>query len=109
MASLMKTTERELVAKATESREVQMVEQASIWPLGHERRNYGVLVLEGCPYALGQMMSQLFFQWTAVADFMSVEKAELIDENFQLREEIRTQFSDRNIIGVSGAFPPRGG
>ena len=49
-------------------------------------------------------MSQLFFQWTAVADFMNVEKAELIDENFQLREEIRTHFSDRNIIGVSGAF-----
>ena len=103
-STLDENSERELVDKATETREVQILNDAHIWPLGHERRCYGVLVLEGCHYALGQMISQLFFQWTAVADFMNVEKAELLDENFQLREEIKTQFSDHNIIGVSSSF-----
>ncbi|MBA3684019.1 MAG: sigma-54-dependent Fis family transcriptional regulator [Planctomycetes bacterium] len=39
-----------------------------------------------------------------MAEFIHVEKAELIDENFQLREEIKLQFSERNIVGVSGSF-----
>ena len=50
------------------------------------------------------LLADLFLQWCAVAEFTSLEKAELIDENFQLREEIKQQFSDKNIIAVSGAF-----
>jgi len=38
------------------------------------------------------------------AQFLLQEKEELLDENFHLREEIKVQFSDHNIVGVSGAF-----
>ena len=51
--TLNEDIERSLIDKATETREVQSVDGVHIWPLGHERRCYGVLVLEGCPFALG--------------------------------------------------------
>ncbi|TVR44478.1 MAG: sigma-54-dependent Fis family transcriptional regulator [Planctomycetota bacterium] len=103
-ASIADEEERRLVQQATESRQVYQREQFWVLPLGHERRCYGVLVLEGAEAETAQLLANLFFQWSAVAEFMNLEKAELIDENFQLREEIKTQFSERNIVGVSGSF-----
>jgi transcriptional regulator with GAF, ATPase, and Fis domain len=65
---------------------------------------YGVLILEGAQEELAGFVSQLFLQWCAVARFVEYQREELIDENYQLREEIRMQYSDRNIVGVSGSF-----
>ena len=73
-------------------------------PLGKTKHIHGVLVLEGADADIAPLLADLCLQWCALAEFASEEKAELIDENFQLREELRTQFSDRNIICVSGAF-----
>jgi len=68
------------------------------------RRCYGILILEQCPQAVAALLSDLFLQWCAVAEFIATQKEELIDENYQLREEIRVQYSDRNVIGISGSF-----
>jgi len=76
----------------------------SAYPLGKNKRLFGALILERAQWDVGPFLADLFLQWCAMAEFVSVEKAELIDENFQLREEIKVQFSERNIIGVSGSF-----
>jgi len=73
-------------------------------PLGKARRCYGVLLVEGDTGEVGAFLADLFVQWCAMAEHLNHEKAELVDENHQLREEIRVQFSERNIIGISGAF-----
>jgi transcriptional regulator with GAF, ATPase, and Fis domain len=73
-------------------------------PLRTELRLYAVLLLEMPREPATALLSSLFLQWASVAEFLRHEKAELIDENYQLREQVRVQFSDRNIIGVSGVF-----
>ncbi|MEK7412807.1 MAG: sigma-54 dependent transcriptional regulator [Planctomycetota bacterium] len=74
-------------------------------PLGKGKRVHAVLLLEQLSDAqAGHLLADLFLQWSVMAEVQHLEKAELIDENHQLREELRSQFSDRNLIGVSGAF-----
>jgi len=78
--------------------------EVSGYPLGKAPRIHGVLILEGASVEVGHLFADLFLQWCAMAEFVHIEKAELIDENYQLRSEIRREFSDRNIIAVSGTF-----
>jgi DNA-binding NtrC family response regulator len=74
-------------------------------PLGKAKRVHAVLILEGLTDpAAGNLLADLFLQWCVIAEVARQEKAELIDENHQLREELKSQFSDRNLVGVSGAF-----
>jgi transcriptional regulator with GAF, ATPase, and Fis domain len=90
-----------------EARELHAITSAgplTAYPLGKGKRIHGVLLVEDPRPDVGPLLADLFLQWCAVAEFTSLEKAELIDENFQLREEIKQQFSDKNIIAVSGAF-----
>ncbi|TVR12931.1 MAG: sigma-54-dependent Fis family transcriptional regulator [Planctomycetota bacterium] len=103
-ASQSEDLDRGLVEQVRSGREPIVQGAIQAWPLGHERRCYGVLILEHASSEVGALLAHLLCQWSAVAEFMNLEKAELIDENFQLREEIKTQFSDRNLIGVSGSF-----
>src|SRR5580658_4232701 len=56
------------------------------FPLGKAKRVHGVLLLESASHEVGHLLSDLFLQWCAMAEFVHIEKAELIDENYQLRE-----------------------
>nr|MBA3709545.1 hypothetical protein [Planctomycetota bacterium] len=96
--------DRELVTRCRDGHQPIIVGDISAYPLGKAKRIHGVLVLEGAGADVAHLLADLFLQWCAMAEFVSVEKAELIDENFQLREEIKIQFSEHNIIGVSGSF-----
>jgi Nif-specific regulatory protein len=90
--------------QARDAHTVTTVGTLTAYPLGKGKRIHGVLLVEDPKPEVGPLLADLFLQWCAVAEFTSLEKAELIDENFQLREEIKQQFSDKNIIAVSGAF-----
>lgn len=103
-ATQAEDADRELVEQIVNDRQVTSADGVTAYPLGGERRLYGVILIEGADDRTGRLLADLFVQWHAVADFLNTEKAELIDENFQLREEIRRQFDDKNIIGVSGSF-----
>lgn len=96
--------DRSRIALAAQSREVLRQGPVQVFPLGKERRLYGVLILEGAELSVAQFLADLFLQWHAVAEFVTTQRAELIDENYALREEIRMQFEDRNLVGVSGSF-----
>ena len=96
--------DRALVAKARENHEVFQQGGLTVYPLGKGKRTHGVLLVENSGPEAGHLLADLFLQWCAMNEFLNLEKAELIDENVQLREEIRTRFSDRNIIAVSGSF-----
>ena len=82
-SSLSEDEDRGLLAKACDSRDV-----TGSWPsrsLSTGQRTCGcfaVLLLEEPHPTLGPLLADLFLQWHAVAEFMSVQKAELIDENF---------------------------
>ena len=101
---LEEADERALVAAAIETREIQQQDSVEAHPLGKGKRLYGILVLDSPLPESALFLADLFLQWHAVADFINTEKAELIDENFALREEIKMQFSERDIVSVSGAF-----
>ena len=90
--------------QARDAHTLTTVGTLTAYPLGKGKRIHGVLLVEDPKPEVGPLLADLFLQWCAVAEFTSLEKAELIDENFQLREEIKQQFSDKNIIAVSGAF-----
>ncbi len=94
----------ELAKRARDGHEPIHLGAISGYPLGKAKRIHGVLILEGASPEVGHLLADLFLQWCAMAEFVRIEKAELIDENHQLREEIRREFSDANIIAVSGAF-----
>ncbi len=96
--------DRTAIARARESHAQTQQGQLSIYPLGKAKRIHGVLLLEKVDADTGHLLADLFLQWCAMNEFLNLEKAELIDENVQLREEIRTRFSDHNIIAVSGSF-----
>jgi transcriptional regulator with GAF, ATPase, and Fis domain len=96
--------DRQLSIRCRDQHETIEEDDAIAFPLGKAKRIHGVLILEGSSRDVGHLLADQFLQWCAMAEFVRIEKAELIDENFQLREEIRSQFSDRNIIAVSGAF-----
>ncbi len=74
------------------------------YPLGKGKRIHAVLLVEDAQEDVGPFLADMFLMWCAIAEFTSLEKAELIDENFQLREEIKQQYSENNIIAVSGSF-----
>ncbi len=74
------------------------------FPLGKDRRLLGVLILEAASEPVGHFLADVFLQWLAVAEFLDTEKAELVDENYQLRQEISVRYSEDNIVGVSGRF-----
>jgi transcriptional regulator with GAF, ATPase, and Fis domain len=74
------------------------------WPLGKAKRIHAVLITEGADPHTAHFLGDLFLQWCAMAEFVTIEKEELVDENHQLREELRTRFDDRNVIAVSGGF-----
>ena len=93
-----------ITLQARDAHAVTTVGSLTAYPLGKGKRIHGVLLVEDPKTEVGPLLADLFLQWCAVAEFTSLEKAELIDENFQLREEIKQQFSDKNIIAVSGAF-----
>ena len=103
-SSLSEDEDRGLIGQVTDSRDVMGHGQVVAYPLGKEQRLFAVLLLEEPCTTLGPLLADLFLQWHAVAEFMSVQKAELIDENFQLREEIKLQFAEHEAVGVSGAF-----
>ncbi len=96
--------DRALVVQARDGKEPVTSGEVNAYPLGKAKRVHGVLLLEAAGPDVGHLLSDLFLQWCAMAEYVHIEKAELIDENFQLREEIKTQFSERNIIAVSGSF-----
>jgi transcriptional regulator with PAS, ATPase and Fis domain len=73
-------------------------------PLGKAKRVHAVLLAEDGQDDALHLLADLFLQWCVMAEMANLEKAELIDENFQLREELKEQFSDRNIVAVSGSF-----
>ncbi len=104
-ASLAEDLDRQLCQRVRETHQPMSDGTATAYPLGKGKRLHGVLILESpaCP-EVGPMLADLFLQWCAITEYMRLEKAELVDENFQLREEIKTQFSEKNIIGVSGSF-----
>ena len=54
--------------------------------------------------AVGAFLADVFLQWCVVNEFLNSEKEELLDENFHLREEIRYQYNESNIVGVSGSI-----
>ena len=93
-----------ITLQARDAHTLTTVGSLTAYPLGKGKRIHGVLLVEDPKPEVGPLLADLFLQWCAVAEFTSLEKAELIDENFQLREEIKQQFSDKNIIAVSGAF-----
>ncbi len=103
-ASLSEEAETQLVAQARQEHQEARSGEVVAIPLGKSKRVYGVLVLEQATAEIAAFLADVFLQWSAMAEFIHVEKAELIDENFQLREEIKLQFSERNIVGVSGSF-----
>ncbi len=74
------------------------------WPLGKGKRVHAVLILERPAPGSGQLLGDVLLQWCAMAEVATLEKAELIDENHQLREELRAQFSERNVVAVSGSM-----
>lgn len=94
----------QLMVKARDGHVLVIEGNLQAYPLGKAKRIHGVLILEDAKPDVGPLLADLFLQWCAMAEFMSIEKAELVDENHQLREEIKQQFSDRNIIAVSGSF-----
>ncbi|MFW5830283.1 MAG: sigma-54 interaction domain-containing protein, partial [Planctomycetota bacterium] len=73
-------------------------------PLCRTDHCYGILILIDAAPQVVDLLSHLLLQWCAVAAFIEYQKEELIDENYQLREEIRMQYSDRNIVGISGSL-----
>ena len=93
-----------LVARARDAHEPITEGDIRAIPLGKGKRVYGVLILEQAKPEVASFLSDLFLQWSAMAEYVHLEKEELIGENYQLREEIRIQFSERNIVGVSGSF-----
>ncbi|NRA38152.1 MAG: sigma-54-dependent Fis family transcriptional regulator [Planctomycetes bacterium] len=103
-ASITEENDREIVSRIQEQRELIKDGVLLAYPLGKDKRLYGVLILEEASENIGHFLSDLFLQWSAVADFIKTEKEELLDENYHLREEIRMQYSEHNIISVSGAF-----
>lgn len=94
----------DLVRRLREERQTLVQGKLRALPLGKEQRLYGALLLEGAEEDSAAFLADLFLQWHAVAEFLNVQKEELLDENFHLREEIRQSFSPRNIIGASGSF-----
>jgi transcriptional regulator with GAF, ATPase, and Fis domain len=96
--------DRQLAIRARESHEVIQTGDLTAYPLGKGKRIHGVLIVDRAGPEAGHLLADLFLQWCAMNEFLNLEKAELIDENVQLREEIRARFSDRNIIAVSGGF-----
>ena len=96
--------DRALVMATRDEHEVKSSGEVTAYPLGKAKRVHGVLLLEAAGPDVGHLLADLFLQWCAMAEFVRIEKAELVDENFQLREEIKVQFSEKNIIAVSGSF-----
>lgn len=93
-----------LVERARDDHTASGDERVRALPLGKGKRVHGVLLLEGAGNEVGHLLADLMLQWCAMAEFATIEKAELIDENHQLREELRAQVDSRNIIAVSGTF-----
>ncbi len=103
-ATLSEEADQQLVARCRDAH-AQIQEGGTMaYPLGKAKRIHGVLLIQEGKTDVGQLLADIFLQWCAMAEFVRIEKAELIDENFQLREEIKQQFSDKNIIAVSGGF-----
>ncbi len=96
--------DRLMAARVREAHELFTDGVFSAYPLGKGKRVHGVLILEKAGPEAGHLLADLFLQWCAMNEFLNLEKAELIDENASLREEIRARFSDRNIVAVSGGF-----
>ena len=100
-------TEADLIRLTLQARDRNEIVQDGLltaYPLGKAKRIHGVLIVEDAQPDVGPFLADMFLMWSAIAEFTHLEKAELIDENFQLREEIKQQFSDHNIIAVSGSF-----
>ena len=94
-----------LAAQARDGKAVARSGALTALPLGKGKRIHAVLLIEQLSdERVGQMLADLCLQWCVITEVLTQEKAELIDENHQLREELKSQFSDRNLIGVSGAF-----
>ena len=103
-ASQNEEEDRQLALRTRDSHETFAQGTLTAYPLGKGKRVHGVLIVENAGPEAGHLLADLFLQWCAMNEFLNLEKAELIDENASLREEIRTRFSDRNIIAVSGGF-----
>jgi Nif-specific regulatory protein len=94
-----------LMARVRDSHQPATEGAITALPLGKGKRVHAVLLLEDLRNPdIGRLLADLFLQWCVIAEIQRQEKAELIDENHQLREELKSQFSDRNLIGVSGGF-----
>ena len=96
--------ERALIERTAAAREAQAEGPVHAQPLLAGKRCLGVLITTGCADDARRLLTDLLLQWTAVHEAVQVEKAELIDENQQLREELRAQVSDSNIVAVAGGF-----
>jgi transcriptional regulator with GAF, ATPase, and Fis domain len=103
-ASINEEADHDLVVRTRDRHEPIRTEQVVAWPLGKGKRVQAVLLLEGSDDDVAHLLADLFLQWSVMTEFASIEKAELIEENFALREEVRAQVSERNIVAVSGAF-----
>ena len=103
-ASITEEEDQGIVEQAKAEREIITNGKVKAYPLGKAKRLYGILFLEESTEDVGQFLSDIFLQWCAVSDFLKMEKEELLDENYHLREEIRMQFNSKNIVSVSGAL-----
>jgi transcriptional regulator with PAS, ATPase and Fis domain len=92
------------VTQVRETRSPMSTPTVNAWPVGKGKRVHAVLLLEGTSDDVSHLLADLFLQWCAMNEFATIDKAELVEENFALREEARTKVSDRNIVAVSGAF-----
>ncbi len=104
-ASQNEESDLALMALARDAKELRTSGTVTALPMGKGKRIHAVLLIEQlADQRVGQMLADLCLQWCVIAEVLHQEKAELIDENHQLREELKSQFSDRNLVGVSGAF-----
>ncbi len=103
-ASITEEEDQVVIDNIKEGRELVHEEKIIAYPLGKGKRLYAVLILEEANESVGHFLSDLFLQWCAVSHFLRMEKEELLDENYHLREEIRMQFNPNNVVSVAGSF-----
>ncbi len=96
--------DRVLVEQVLAAREVVAADSLRAAPLLAGRRILAVLITEGADEGCSRLLGEMCAQWCAVHEAVQVEKAELIDENHQLREELRAQIAAPNVVAVSGGF-----
>ena len=103
-ASVTEDDDQVIIAQCRQERDPIQRDTVHAFPLGKDERLFGVLIFESPVGAVGAFLADVFLQWCVVNEFLHAEKEELLDENYHLREEIRYQYNENNIVGVSGSI-----